>query len=90
MAKIHWVVYLASGLLLASVSWKIDFQRFRFFFYVGLLFILIAAIKMIFSFGSKEAKRQKTHKDYMQSMQQDIRNGTQYHARHVQPGRLIR
>ncbi|MEK6942928.1 MAG: hypothetical protein AABX00_02595 [Nanoarchaeota archaeon] len=56
MAKIHWIVYMLAGFLLSSVSWKINYDKFLFFFYVGILFILIGIIKMIFSSGKKEEK----------------------------------
>ncbi|HLC50301.1 MAG TPA: hypothetical protein VJI97_02630 [Candidatus Nanoarchaeia archaeon] len=56
MAKIHWIVYLLAGFLTSSVSWKLNYDKFLLFFYVGILFILIGIAKMTFSSGKKDEK----------------------------------
>jgi len=61
MAKIHWLVYIAVGLFVSIASWKIDKERFVFFFYAGLAFVFVGIVKLIFNLvknrTSKKAKQ---------------------------------
>ncbi|GEM_PF-4758398 len=51
MAKIHGIVYLAVGLFISAVSWKVNKNKLLFFYYVGFLFALAGVIKIVYSFG---------------------------------------
>ena len=66
MPKIHGILYITTGLFVSAVSWKLNYEKLVFFFYSGLLFTIIGAVKLIFSFikskGKNERKiHQKTH-----------------------------
>lgn len=50
MAKIHGLVYIVVGLFVSVFSWKVDYQKFIFFFYVGWVFVFIGVVKLIFVF----------------------------------------
>lgn len=54
MAKIHGFVYILTGLLIALVSWKIDFNDLITFFYIGWVFVLTGIIKLLFGFVKKK------------------------------------
>jgi len=49
MAKIHGLVYIAAGLLVSVLSYKLNYQKLIFFFYAGLVFIFVGISKLIFS-----------------------------------------
>ena len=61
MAKIHWLVYIIIGLFVAIFSWKRDFEKLMIFFYLGLMFILIGIVKLVFSIGKNKHKEEKIH-----------------------------
>ena len=50
MAKIHGLMYIAVGLFVSIFSWKINYEKFIFFFYVGWVFVFIGVVKLIFVF----------------------------------------
>jgi chromate transport protein ChrA len=61
MAKIHWLVYIIVGIFVSIFSWKTDFEKLMLFFYLGLLFILIGIVKLVFVIGKGRHKEEKTH-----------------------------
>jgi hypothetical protein len=77
MAKVHWIVYLLSGFLMSSVSWKINYSKFVFFFYMGIVFILIGIAKLGFS-SKEKTPAVKDHKYFQNQMR------SQQHAAHYQ------
>ena len=60
MAKIHWIVYIVVGSLVSIFSYKLDYQKLVFFFYTGLVFVVVGVIKLIFN--SVKNKTNKTQK----------------------------
>jgi hypothetical protein len=50
MAKIHGSVYLIAGLIVSLISWKIDYERFMLFFYVGLVFVMFGVFRLVSSY----------------------------------------
>ena len=56
MAKIHWLAYVIVGLVVSIISWKFNYQKLIFFFYIGLIFILVGIVKLIFNLMKKEKK----------------------------------
>ncbi|MBI2658618.1 zinc ribbon domain-containing protein [Candidatus Woesearchaeota archaeon] len=62
MAKIHWLFYIAVGLFVSISSWRLNYEKLIFFFYIGLFFILIGILKLIFSLiKTKMSKKEKVH-----------------------------
>mgnify|MGYP001594133448 CR=1 FL=1 len=63
MAKVHWTVYILIGLFISIMSWKLNYEKFIFFFYAGWVFVLVGTVKLIFSWiknrTSKELVRTK-------------------------------
>ena len=57
MAKIHGLVYIATGLLVSVLSYKLDYQKFIYFFYIGLIFVFIGAVKIIFGLIKRKTSR---------------------------------
>lgn len=43
------------GLLVSLISWKIDKERFIFFFYSGLIFVFIGIVKLAFNLAKSKA-----------------------------------
>ncbi|MBS3114726.1 zinc ribbon domain-containing protein [Candidatus Woesearchaeota archaeon] len=58
MAKIHGLVYIAVGLFVSIFSWKVNYEKFVFFFYAGLVFVFVGVMKLIF--GLIKRKMSKT------------------------------
>ena len=56
MAKIHGFVYLLVGFIVSIASYKINYERFKIFFYIGLLFIVIGAAKLVINFITKKGE----------------------------------
>ena len=63
MAKIHWPVYFIVGLLVSVLSWKLNYQKLIFFFYVGLIFILIGSAKLIFGLTKRSSNKKDENQD---------------------------
>ena len=61
MAKVHGLVYIAVGSFVSIASWKIDYERFIFFFFIGLAFVLIGFGKIIFSLIKKKKGKKNLH-----------------------------
>lgn len=63
MAKIHGLVYVIIGLSISIVSWKLKNEKLMSFFYIGLIFVLIGFVKLIFNkIKRKVGKTEKIHK----------------------------
>ena len=77
MTKIHGLIYIVIGFFVASVSWKISYEKLFLFFYMGVLFILFGIGKLIF--GSKEIKEEKQN-----TAGQKIQNRIVYQKMHQQ------
>ena len=60
MAKLHGLVYIAVGLFVSIASWRIDYERFVFFFFIGWVFVSVGAIKIIFSLIKKRNARKES------------------------------
>ena len=60
MAKLHGLVYIVVGFFVASVSWKISYEKLFLFFYIGVLFILLGIGKLIFGSKANKEEKQKT------------------------------
>lgn len=62
MAKIHGLVYVVVGLFVSVFSWKLNYEKLVFFFYIGLVFIVIGITKMILGLAKKRTdKTEKGH-----------------------------
>ena len=83
MAKIHGLIYIVIGFFVASVSWKISYEKLFLFFYIGVLFILFGIGKLIF--GSREIKEEKQN-----PAGQKIQNKILYQKMHQQFKRCAR
>ena len=78
MAKIHWSVYVIIGFFVSTLSYKLDYNKLIFFFYIGIIFILIGIAKLIFgNVNKKEDKPKKiqTQKQHMQNFKRCSRCG---------------
>ena len=53
MAKIHWSVYVIVGLFVSVFSYKLNYEKLIFFFYIGLVFIVIGFTRMVLGWGKK-------------------------------------
>ena len=63
MAKIHWIIYVVIGLFVSILSWRLNYEKLIFFFYVGLFFILVGIIKLLISLiNRKTSKKEIVHK----------------------------
>ena len=65
MPKINGLVYIAVGLFVSIMSYKLNYQKLIFFFYIGLLFVFVGVVKLIFGLikrnvNKKESAQQKT------------------------------
>ncbi len=60
MAKIHGLVYIVVGLFVSILSWKLNYEKLIFFFYIGWFFVLIGAFKLVLNFIKNKAKKQET------------------------------
>lgn len=58
MAKIHWIIYIAVGLLVSVLSKRLNYDKLIFFFYAGLAFILVGVVKLVYSLRKKDERRQ--------------------------------
>ena len=59
MSKIHWSVYLLLGFFVSAFSYKLNYNKLIFFFYIGIIFILIGIAKLIFGNANKTANKAK-------------------------------
>ena len=78
MAKINWSVYVIIGLFVSVASYRLNFQKLIFFFYIGIIFIIVGIAKLIFdNVNKKEDKPQKiqTQKQHMQKFKRCLRCG---------------
>ncbi|MBI1935603.1 hypothetical protein HYS31_04120 [Candidatus Woesearchaeota archaeon] len=63
MAKIHWLIYFIVGLFVSIASWKLDYEKFIFFFYTGWIFVSIGVIKLIYGIlMNKKPELTKAHR----------------------------
>ena len=58
MAKIHGIIYLIIGFFVSAVSWKINYQRLQFFFYIGLILIIYGVARIVIEFINKKEKKE--------------------------------
>ena len=58
MTKIHGIVYFIIGVFVTAASYKINYDKLYFFFYIGLLFIIFGVAKIVIGFINKEEKKQ--------------------------------
>ena len=78
MAKIHGLVYIVTGFLVSSISWKINYAKMFLFFYIGIVFILIGIVRLVLTL--KEDKEEtKT-----QLVQKNLRQNFQIHQQNIQ------
>ncbi len=62
MAKIHGLIYIIAGLFVSIVSWRLNYDDLIFFFYIGLLFILVGVGKIAFKLiKNRASKKELTH-----------------------------
>lgn len=62
MAKIHWLIYIIVGLFVSILSWRLNYQKLIFFFYAGVIFIVIGAVKIGLNLiKNKETKPKVVH-----------------------------
>ena len=66
MAKIHGLVYVLVGLFVSIFSWKVNYEKFIFFFYAGWIFVFIGIIKLIFGFIKRRMDAKEKPKDSVQ------------------------
>ncbi|MBI2559251.1 zinc ribbon domain-containing protein [Candidatus Woesearchaeota archaeon] len=57
MARIHGLVYAALGLFVSVFSWKLNYEKLVFFFYIGLVFIAIGTAKIILGLAKKRTSK---------------------------------
>lgn len=65
MVKIHGLVYIIIGIIISIPSVIMKEGRLKFFLYIGILFIIIGAVKLFLNYTKKEKKPkniQTTHK----------------------------
>ena len=88
MAKIHGIVYILIGAFIALVSWQINFDDLKAFFYVGLFFAAVGLFKITFSLmkrnEEKKIIRHKTHPHHLQSPSQSLHSRTNHINMHSQ------
>ena len=66
MAKVHGIVYIAVGIFVSIMSWKLNYEKLVFFFYAGLIFVFVGIAKLAFSLvknktSKKENLRHRMH-----------------------------
>ena len=75
MPKIHGLVYIVIGLFASVMSWILNFKKLIFFFFIGLIFVLVGIIKIVISLRKNKIPKNKTsHK----TSEQDLYNIRQY------------
>lgn len=62
MAKIHGLVYVVVGLFVSVFSWKLNYEKLVFFFYIGLVFIVIGITKMLLNLTKSKHKTDEGHR----------------------------
>ena len=69
MAKIHWFVYIVVGLFISILSYRLNYEKLVFFFYVGLIFVFVGIVKLIFNLIKKKMSKKETmhHKAHHQT-----------------------
>lgn len=76
MAKIHGLVYIALGLFVSIFSWIVNFERFVFFFYIGILIVIYGVAKAVIDFirrgNATEAKKSISQREKHYLMQQQL------------------
>ncbi|MBS3101798.1 hypothetical protein J4204_06760 [Candidatus Woesearchaeota archaeon] len=60
MAKIHWLIYVIVGLFISIASYKLDYEKLVFFFYVGFIFVFIGILKLIFNLVKNRTTKKET------------------------------
>jgi len=63
MAKIHGIVYLIIGIFVTFASYKINYDKLYFFFYIGLLFIIYGVAQIVIGFINKEEKKESVRQN---------------------------
>ena len=48
MVKIHGLVYVIVGLFVSIFSYQLNYEKLVFFFYIGLIFVVVGIAKIIF------------------------------------------
>lgn len=76
MAKLHWIVFVIVGIIFTFGSWMINRERFVLFFYAGFVFLLIGAIKIIYS--GKESDASERGQKAMQQLNSNIQKKQHY------------
>ena len=62
MAKVHGIVYIAVGIFVSIMSWKLNYEKLIFFFYAGLIFVFVGIVKLAFSLvKNKTSKKENLH-----------------------------
>ncbi len=74
MPKIHWIIYVVIGLFVSILSWRLNYEKLIFFFYIGLIFILVGIVKLLISLiNRKTSKKGIVHKVQHQTPKHHIR-----------------
>jgi ribosomal protein L32 len=79
MAKIHGIVYMIVGAIVALVSWKIDYNDLLIFFYIGILFLVIGLFKIFMSLARKDEVNQSVAQEEKPHHLRHIREGSKQH-----------
>lgn len=74
MAKIHWLVYFIVGLLVSVLSWRLNKEKLIFFFYIGLIFIVVSIAKLIFGIIKKSSNKKENKHQKIQTQKQRIQH----------------
>lgn len=80
MVKIHGLVYIAIGIFISVFSYKTNYDKLIFFFYLGFVFIFVGIVKIIIFLIRKSSEEQKVpehHKEIPKHHQANV---------HHQPG----
>ena len=85
MPRLHWSVYIIIGLFVSVVSKLIDYQKLIFFFYIGIIFIFVGIVKLVFGSKKKYENKFKIQKNIPQA-----RHNLQRFKRCMKCGNVIR
>ena len=59
MAKIHGLAYILIGLFISIFSYKVNYEKLVFFYYLGYIFIFVGILKLIFSLMKRKSSKTK-------------------------------
>ncbi len=74
MPKIHGLIYIAVGMLVSIMSYKLNYEKLILFFYIGLIFIFVGVVKLIFGLiKNKASKKETAHHKIQQPQTHNIK-----------------